>query len=84
MIKIIDYYADWCGPCQKLKPVLKEIEEEFKGKVEIEYVNVDTEIDKAQDNGVSSLPTLVFEKDGKETNRITGLTTKGRITALIE
>lgn len=47
MIKIIDFYADWCGPCQRLKPILKEIESE-RDDVNVEYINIDENMDLAQ------------------------------------
>lgn len=83
MIKIIDFYADWCGPCQRLKPILKEIESE-RDDVNVEYINIDENMDLAQEKGVASLPTIIFEKDGVEYNRIQGLVTKQKIISVVE
>lgn len=57
---IIDFYADWCGPCRKLSPILEEIATEHKGEIIIYKINVDKELDIAQAFGIRSLPTLFF------------------------
>ena len=57
---IIDFYADWCGPCKKLSPILEEIAAEYEGEVIIYKVNVDNERDIATAFGIRSLPTLFF------------------------
>ena len=57
---IIDFYADWCGPCKRLSPILEEIAAEYEGKVIIYKVNVDDERDIATAFGIRSLPTLLF------------------------
>lgn len=57
---IIDFYADWCGPCKKIAPVLKELAEQYKGKITIYKVNVDNEKELASTFGIRSLPTLLF------------------------
>ena len=57
---IIDFYADWCGPCRRLAPVLDELADEYAGKVYIYKVNVDKEKEIAEAFGITSLPTIVF------------------------
>ena len=57
---IIDFYADWCGPCRKLSPILEEIATEQKGKLVIYKINVDKERELAGIFGIRSLPTLLF------------------------
>jgi thioredoxin len=57
---IIDFYADWCGPCKKVAPVLKELANEYKGQVIIYKINVDKEKELAKAFGVSSIPTFLF------------------------
>ena len=57
---IIDFYADWCGPCKRLSPILEEIAAEYEGEVIIYKVNVDDERDIATAFGIRSLPTLFF------------------------
>ena len=57
---IIDFYADWCGPCRRLAPVLDELATEYAGKIYIYKVNVDNEKEIAEAFGITSLPTIVF------------------------
>ena len=57
---VIDFYADWCGPCRRLAPVLDELAAEYAGKVYIYKVNVDNEKEIAEAFGITSLPTIVF------------------------
>ena len=57
---LLDFYADWCGPCRRLSPLLDELAAEYDGKVYIYKVNVDKEKEIAQAFGITSLPTIVF------------------------
>ncbi len=83
MVKLIDFWAAWCGPCKMMAPVIDEIEEELKGKIEIEKINVDEEPDKAAQFGVMSIPTYVVLKDGKEVERKIGVTPKAELLKLL-
>lgn len=76
MIKVIDYWAIWCGPCQIMNPIVEELEKELEGKVEFEKVNVDEDQSKASRYGVLSIPTYVIEKDGQEVDRQIGARSK--------
>ncbi|MBO7086467.1 MAG: thioredoxin [Bacilli bacterium] len=77
---LVDFYADWCGPCKMLAPIISEIKEELKDKVYVIKVNVDQEEELADKFGIYSIPTLVLIKDGKEIDRKTGYNTKQIIT----
>ncbi|MCL1935771.1 MAG: thioredoxin [Defluviitaleaceae bacterium] len=68
---IVDFYADWCGPCKMLAPVLDELSAE-NDDIEIFKLNVDDEPDLAKRFGVSSIPTLISFKEGEELKRIKG------------
>ncbi|MBS3172448.1 thioredoxin [Candidatus Woesearchaeota archaeon] len=57
---IIDFYADWCGPCQMVAPVLERISEKYKGKINVYKVNVDEEIELAHHFQIRSIPTMLF------------------------
>lgn len=57
---IVDFYADWCGPCKMVAPVLEELSKEYQGKVDIYKVNTETEPEVATAFGVSSIPTILF------------------------
>ena len=61
---LVDFYADWCGPCKMLGPVLDNLAEELKGKVKIVKVNVDELSEIAQEYGVMSIPTLILFNNG--------------------
>lgn len=57
---IIDFYADWCGPCKRLAPILEEISKQYSGKVDVYKVNIDTEQEVASTFGIMSVPSLLF------------------------
>lgn len=69
---MVDFYADWCGPCKMLAPLVDELAKEYEGKAKIFKLNVDESMDTAQTYGVMSIPTLIFFKDGKEVDRTVG------------
>jgi thioredoxin 1 len=83
VIKLLDFWAPWCGPCQMMKPVLAELEKELKGKVEIIRINVDKDSDEACKYGVMSIPTFVVLKNNKEVGRKMGITTKAELLKLV-
>lgn len=63
---LIDFYADWCGPCKMVAPILEELSKEFDGKINIYKVNTETEQELAAAFGIKSIPSLLFcPKDGK-------------------
>lgn len=69
---LIDFYADWCGPCQVMKPVFAEIEKDYTGKIEFKKIDVDADSAMAAQYGIMSIPTFVILKDGKEISRKLG------------
>jgi thioredoxin 1 len=62
---VVDFWAEWCGPCRMIAPVLKELAKEYKDKLVVAKVNVDQEPDLAATFNVQSIPTLVFVKNGQ-------------------
>ena len=76
MIKILDFWATWCGPCKFMEPIIEELETEFKGKLEIEKINVDENQQRTLEHGVMSIPTYIIMKNDKEQERIVGATSK--------
>ena len=83
-LTIVDFFADWCGPCRKLSPIIEEIESELSEKVKFAKINTDENIDKARDYQVSGLPTLLIFKDGEVVERLVGLMPKNSIITNIE
>ena len=77
---LVDFYADWCGPCRIVSPIVDEIAEERRD-ITVGKVNVDDENALAMKYGVMSIPTLIVFKDGKEAARIVGARPKAAILA---
>jgi thioredoxin 1 len=72
-VTLVDFHANWCGPCRMLAPVLEDVAKEIEGKAVIGKVDIDTEQKTAAQFQISSVPTMVLFKDGKEVNRLVGL-----------
>lgn len=71
---LVDFWAPWCGPCRMAGPVLDKIAEEYSGKVKVCKVNVEDQRQVAIDNGIMSIPTLNFYKNGELVDQMTGVT----------
>ncbi len=82
-MEIIDFYADWCGPCQMMKSIMAEFEEAHP-EIKVRAVNIDTDGAMAAEYGVSGIPCIVFLKDGKEVNRAVGVTPLKKLEKLAE
>lgn len=83
MVKLLDFWAVWCGPCKVMAPVIEELEKELSGKVEIIKINVDEKPDEAAKYGVMSIPTYIVLKDGNEVGRKIGVTSKEELLKLV-
>ena len=81
---VVDFWADWCGPCKMLAPVVHEIAEENAGTLKVGKVNVDEQMELAMRFQVSSIPMLVVFKDGKAVAKSVGYRPKAEITAMVE
>ena len=81
---LLDFYADWCGPCKMLAPVLHEIAEENAGTLKVGRSNVDEQMELAMRFQVSSIPMLVVFKDGKAVAKSVGYRPKSEIAAMVE
>ena len=75
---LVDFNANWCGPCQMLKPIVDEISEEKKD-YKFVSINIDDNYELAEQYGILSIPCLVIMKDGKETNRSIGFISKDEL-----
>ncbi len=80
---LVDFWAEWCGPCKMLGPVIEELAGELAGKAVVGKVNVDEERELAERYGVMSIPTVVLFKDGQEAARSVGLVPKQRLLAML-
>ena len=80
---LIDFYADWCGPCKILSPIVEEVSSQYED-VKFVKINIDSNQDIANDYMITSIPTLVYIKNGEEQNRVLGAVDKDTVETLIE
>jgi thioredoxin 1 len=76
---LVDFWAEWCGPCKMISPVLEEIAEEHAGKIQIAKLNVDDSLDVSRRYDVLSIPTLILFKDGEPQVKLIGAKPKGAL-----
>jgi len=81
---LIDCWAEWCGPCRMVAPVLEDLSKELTGKVSIKKLNVDDNQKTAQALGIQSIPTLLLYKDGKLVDKVIGALPKTQIKNFID
>ena len=81
---LIDFYADWCGPCRLQSPIVEELARRMGDQVEVKKINVDDNMEMANKYRIYVVPTLIIEKDKKEVRRIEGLTDASSLEAMIK
>jgi thioredoxin 1 len=81
---LVDYWAEWCGPCKMIAPILDEIAGDYQGKLKIAKVNVDENQQVTQKYGIRSIPTLMMFKDGNVQAQKVGAMSKSQLAAFIE
>ncbi len=80
---LVDFFAEWCGPCKMIAPVIEEMAAEYEGKAVITKVNVDDEHDLATRFGVMSIPTLLLFKNGQQVEKQVGFVSKAKLAELL-
>ena len=80
---LIDFWAEWCGPCRMVGPLVEELAKEYKGKLKVGKLNVDDNPASPTTYGVMNIPTLIFFSKGKEVERVVGALPKGALVKKI-
>ena len=83
-VTLVDFFADWCGPCRKLSPIIEEIEQELSDKAKFTKINTDENIDLARDYQISGIPTLLVFKNGELVGKQIGALNKQKLKEFIE
>lgn len=83
-VVLLDLWAEWCGPCKMLEPIIEEIADEYGDQIRVGKLDVDQNQGVAQKLGVRSIPTVLFFKDGKQVDGVVGAVPKRELTRRIE
>ena len=81
---IVDFWAEWCGPCRAISPMIEELAKEYNGSVKIGKVNVDHNPQISMDYGITSIPAILFVKGGKVVDKLVGAQPKANFVKKIE
>lgn len=81
---LVDFWAEWCGPCKMIAPIVEEIADEYEGRAVISKVDVDANQDLSVKFGIRSIPTLLIFKNGEVVDKVVGATTKNLLTSKLE
>ena len=81
---LVDYWAEWCGPCKMIAPVLEEIASTYAGKIKIAQMDVDANQEVPAKYGIRGIPTLILFKDGQEVAKKVGAMSKSQLTAFLD
>ena len=81
---LVDFWAEWCGPCRMVAPILEELAVEYEGRITVSKLNVDENRQTAARFGIQSIPTILFFKDGSQVEQVIGALPKSAIKAKIQ
>ena len=81
---LVDFWAEWCGPCKIIAPILEELSTEYEGKLKIAKIDVDSNAQKAGEYGVRGIPTLLIFKSGEAADQVVGAVPKATLKARID
>lgn len=83
-VTLVDFYADWCGPCRMIAPIVEELSNEMAGKATIAKLDIENAQTTAQNFQVTSIPTIILFKEGKEVERVIGVKDKASLKKMID
>lgn len=81
---LVDFYADWCGPCKMMAPIVEGLAQDYDGKVKVGKLNIDDEMEIAQQYRVMSIPTFILFKDGKAVEMSVGAMSKDELESKLQ
>ena len=83
-LSVVDFWAEWCGPCRAIGPIIEDLSKEYDGKVNVGKVNVDNNPQISMNYGITSIPAILFFKNGEVVDKIVGAQPKGNFVKRIE
>lgn len=83
-VSVVDFWAEWCGPCKMLTPIIEELSKDYDGKASVGKLNVDDNPNVSMKYGIRSIPTILFIKNGEVVDKQVGVTTKQALAQKLE
>lgn len=83
-LKVVDFWAEWCGPCKMIGPIIEELATEYEGRVTVGKLNVDHNPEVSMKYGIRSIPTILFIRNGQVVDKLVGAASKQTLAAKIE